>query len=43
MSINRDLLDLGEDLNDEMITTGKNFLLLINMKLEKCLVMKMIN
>ena len=25
MSINCDLLDLGEDLNDEMITTGKNF------------------
>ena len=44
MSINCDLLDLGEDLNDEMITTGKNFFYFwINMKLEKCLVMKMIN
>ena len=30
MSINCDLLDLGEDLNDEMITTGKNFFLLLD-------------
>ena len=44
MSINCDLLELGEDLNDEMIATGKNFLYFwINMKLGKCLVMKMIN
>ena len=30
MSINCDLLDLGEDLNDEMITTGKSFFLLLD-------------
>ena len=30
ISINCDLLELGEDLNDEMITTGKNFFLLLD-------------
>ena len=30
MSINCDLLEIGEELNDEMITTGKNFFLLLD-------------